>query len=67
MAELFTCHGQRAYTVMDGTKKAYRIVAALGDENGLVEVNDDDYRIYHFPWRMGPVSPTGIYKNPAGP
>lgn len=43
MAELFTCHGQRAYTVMDGTKKAYRIVAALGDENGLVEVNDDDY------------------------
>lgn len=49
MAELFTCHGQRAYTVMDGTKKAYRIVAALGDENGLVEVNDDD-RYLPFPY-----------------
>lgn len=58
MAELFTCHGQRAYTVMDGTKKAYRIVAALGDENGLVEVNDDD-RYLPFPMADGPCESNG--------
>lgn len=57
MAELFTCHGQRAYTVMDGTKKAYRIVAELGDENGLVEVNDDDY--LPFPMANGPCESNG--------